>query len=239
MNGAKTARNAVAVILAAGSGERYGNALPKQFLYLSGRSLLHYSLAEFSQVKHIGEIVLVVPRDFRERAERICARGAFAKIGRIVNGGRTRQESSWLGVRGIREDDRPVLIHDAARPLVSARLILACLAAMAEHEAVCVAVPACDTIFQVDKNGIVDAIPERRSLVHAQTPQGFRVGLIREAHERARREKFFGASDDCSLILRYALADVHTVPGEARNRKITTAADMEFAAHILRSRTKN
>ena len=130
-----------------------------------------------------------------------------------------------------------MLFHDAARPLVDQRIIAGCVAALATHRAVGVAVPSSDTIAVVS-GGVMTAIPRRDSLVRVQTPQGFRLSVIQRAHELAAADPRFGdlpATDDCGIVLRY-LPDVgvHVVPGSERNLKITFPRDLVVAEALLR-----
>ena len=125
-----------------------------------------------------------------------------------------------------------MLFHDAARPLVDQRIIAGCVAALGEYRAVGVAVPSSDTIAMVS-DGVITATPRRDSLVRLQTPQGFRLSVIRRAHELAAADPRFGdlpATDDCGIVLRY-LPDVgvHVVPGSERNLKITFPRDLAVA----------
>jgi ribitol-5-phosphate 2-dehydrogenase (NADP+) / D-ribitol-5-phosphate cytidylyltransferase len=130
-----------------------------------------------------------------------------------------------------------VLLHDAARPLVDQRITADCVAALAVHRAVGVAVPSPDTIA-VASDGVMTAMPRRDSLVRVQTPQGFRLSVIRRAHELASADPRFGdlpATDDCGIVLRY-LPDVgvRIVPGSERNLKITFPRDLAIAEALLR-----
>lgn len=223
----------VAVVLASGSGERFGSAVPKQFLELAGQAVVEHSLARFAEHPAIDRIVLVIQAAHRPRVEELLARRPVAKLARLVDGGATRQASSTLGIGAIEEEEGLVLIHDAARPLLSAGLVSSCLDALERHDAIGVAVPSVDTVVQVDDGGNLAAIPPRRQMWRMQTPQGFRLAVIREAHRRAAAEGVTDASDDCGLVLRYRLADVHVVPGEEDNFKITSPGDLELAELLL------
>ncbi len=223
----------VAVILASGSGERFGSDLPKQFLDLAGRAVVEHSLARFDEHPAIDRIVLVVHPGHRSQVEALLARRPFAKLAPLVDGGATRQQSSLLGIAAIDADSARVLIHDAARPLLSAALVSRCLAALERHTASGVAVPSTDTVVQVDEQGKLVAVPPRLSMWRMQTPQGVHLEVSREAHRRATAEGLKDASDDCSLVLRYRLADVAIVPGEEGNFKITSPGDLELAEQLL------
>ena len=137
------------------------------------------------------------------------------------------------GARGGDLADCGVLLHDAARPLVDQRIIAECVAALGEHEAAGVAVPASDTIV-ITANGVMHTMPRRETLWRCQTPQCFRLPVITRAHELAAADPDFSPTDDCGVVLRY-LPDVqvHVVPGSERNIKITYPQDLAIAELML------
>jgi len=223
----------LAIILAAGSGERLSGSLPKQFLQIAGRSLLEICLERFQEHPRIDGIVLVCPAVYLPLAEKTVAAGRFPKVKTILPGGKTRQESSFIGVSAAPAGVENVLIHDAARALVGPDVIDRVLEALAAGQAVMAALPAGDTIVRVDPAGLVTAVSDRSMLRLAQTPQGFKLRIIRRAHDRAHTEGFSEASDDCSLVLRYKLAPVVTVLGDPSNIKITYPQDLAIAEALL------
>lgn len=222
-----------AIILASGRGERLGSTLPKQFVKLAGKTMVEYSLERFAKHPGIDQIVLVVHPDHRGRMETILGERACAKPCRLIAGGATRQQSSTLGVAAAGDVASQVLIHDAARPLLSADLVSACLVSLNRYAAISAAVPAIDTMVQADGQGNLTAIPPRSSMWRLQTPQGFRREIIREAQEQAIADGVSDVSDDCGLVFRYHLAEIGIVPGEERNFKITTADDLSRAEQLL------
>lgn len=223
----------IAIILAGGSGTRFHNSLPKQFHKIGKRALLEICLQRFQGCKGIDAIVLVCPHKNLTRARKIA--GAFSKVAKVVPGGRTRQESSAIGVAEAGESGR-VLIHDAARALVPQGVIDRVLKGLARHAAVMPVIPAGDTTVRVDERGAVTAVLDRDKLRRVQTPQGLRANVIRRAHAMARSEGFAGAPDDCSLVLRYGLAPVATVEGDQANIKVTVPPDLVMAETILKKR---
>jgi 2-C-methyl-D-erythritol 4-phosphate cytidylyltransferase len=227
--------NTIAIILAAGSGARFNSPVPKQFLRIAGRSLLEICLERFRDHPGIDGIILVSPADRLGMAEKTVAEGPFPKVIRVLAGGRTRQESSAIGSTAAPESAENVLIHDAARALVPAGIITRVLEALAHARAVMPVLPVNDTTIRVDEAGTVAAILDRAKLRRVQTPQGFKLEIIRRAHELARAEGFSGAGDDCSLVLRYGLAPVVTVEGAAGNIKITYPQDLVIAEALLRN----
>jgi 2-C-methyl-D-erythritol 4-phosphate cytidylyltransferase len=227
----------VAVVLAGGAGERFGASVPKQFLPFGGRTLIEHSVAAFDAAPAVGMVLVVMAASHAGAAREVLARGGFRKLAGVIPGGPTRVESTRRAIAELGNAECDVLFHDAARPLVDQRIIADCVAALAEHRAVGVAVPSPDTIAVVS-DGIMAGMPRRDSLVRCQTPQGFRLSVIRRAHELAAADPRFGdlpATDDCGIVLRY-LPDVsvHIVRGSERNLKITFPGDLIIAEALLR-----
>jgi 2-C-methyl-D-erythritol 4-phosphate cytidylyltransferase len=223
----------IAIILAAGSGERFSGPTPKQFIRIAGRSLLEICLERFQGHPGIDGIILVAPAAHLPLTGKTVSAGHFSKVVKVIAGGKTRQESSSIGVSAAPDATENVLIHDAARALVAAEIISRVLEALGSDQAVMAALPAGDTIVRVDDAAMVTAVLDRAKLSLAQTPQGFKLEIIRQAHERARAVGFANAGDDCSLVLRFGLAQVVTVPGDPANIKITYPQDLVIAQAIL------
>jgi 2-C-methyl-D-erythritol 4-phosphate cytidylyltransferase len=223
----------IAIILAGGSGSRLSSKEPKQFLEIGGKTLLEICLARFQAHPGIDGIVLVCPAASLPRAEKIVAGGAFSKVAKVLAGGRTRQESSAIAVAALPAGAEKVLIHDAARALVPPAVLDRVLQALAAAGAVMPVLPAGDTTVRIDDSGRVTAVLDREKLRRAQTPQGFKLEIIRRAHELTASEGFHDAGDDCSLVLRYKLAPVVTVDGDAANIKVTVPLDMIIAGAIM------
>ena len=228
----------VAVVLAGGSGERFVTSLPKQLLPLAGRPVIEHSVAAFDQAPGVDAILVVIAASCASQATDMLAGNGYRKLTKIIPGGGTRVESTWRAISELGSAECNVLFHDAARPLVDQRIIADCAAALATHRAVGVAVPSSDTIAVVS-DGIMADMPRRDSLVRCQTPQGFRLSVIRRAHELAAADPRFGdlpATDDCGIVLRYLPeVSVRIVPGDERNLKITFPGDLALA-ETLRAR---
>lgn len=222
------------VIVAAGSGTRMGTAESKQFLPLRGKPVLVHTLQVFQAVDEVDEIVLVVGAADIDRCERYRDEYGFDKIRRIVAGGAERQESVYKGILSLPPETEWVLVHDGVRPFVTERHIMACWRAAVEHDAAVLAVQVKDTIKIVDASGRITSTPDRRSLWAVQTPQAFRLSLLREAHERAAADGFVG-TDDAMLVERIGRA-VHVVEGDYRNIKLTTPEDLLLANWLLEQR---
>ena len=159
----------------------------------------------------------------------------FSKVKKIISGGKTRQESSYKGVMSVNDVECNVLIHDAARVFVSGKIIDACIEGLKNYNAVCTVVNSTDTVFEVDKAGKIINIPKRENLRCAQTPQCFKLSLIKKAHETAL-EKKLTVTDDCGLVAYNSLADIYTVLGDSDNVKITYNEDFELAKLIYKKR---
>ncbi len=224
---------ATAIIAAGGSGVRMGGKTPKGFLELGGRPLLFHSLETFAGVRFVREIILVAPESWITRLERQF--GAVLeglKVSKIVPGGRRRQDSVRNGLRVISPESELVLVHDAARPFVSAALIRRVALAAQKHGAALPALPARDTMKIVDSRlKVVQTTPRERTWA-AQTPQGVQVPLFLAAYRSGGRKE---ATDDVQLVER-AGGKVVVVRGDPRNFKITDPADLEKAAQMLRKK---
>src|SRR5215510_951799 len=215
-----------AIIAAAGSGTRAGGGTPKQWLDIGGRSMLALSVAAFDTHPRVTDLVVVVPPGSDdEAAEHV---GAPPRV-RVVAGGPRRQDSVANGFDAVPPQADVVLIHDAARPFVSADLIGRTIDAAAAHGAAIAALPAHDTVKRAtatqDEYVIVETIP-RETIFLAQTPQGFRRDVLSAAIAVGRSG--VDATDEAALAERAGYA-VHLVPGDPGNVKVTTEADVASA----------
>ncbi len=231
------AMRTVAVVLAGGSGQRFGTSVPKQLLPLGGRAMIEYSVAAFDEAPAVDATLVVMAPGYARQVAELLTAGGYRKVCRVIDGGATRTESTRLAIAALGAEDCDVLFHDAARPLVDQQTIAGCAAALAAHPAVGVAIPSSDTVAVVT-DGMMTGMPPRDSLVRCQTPQGFRLSVIRRAHELAAADPGFGslpATDDCGVVLRYLPeVGVRVVPGSERNIKITFPRDLSLAEALLR-----
>ncbi len=246
----------VAVLLAGGTGARIGGSVPKQLLPLSdGRSVLEHAVEAFEQAACIDEIGIVMHKDYIACAEAMLLRNGWQKVVFVIAGGSERWESSVKAIQEIerREAERHrtqpaavhILLHDAARPFVSERIITDVCASLQQHEAVAVALPAADTIYTVAPQGksetaerTVQDIPPRSTLMCAQTPQAFHLATIAEAYRLALQDieaqtsalsgnPHLPATDDCGIVHRYLPSvPIHIVLGDPSNRKLTYKEDL-------------
>jgi len=229
----------VAVVLAGGSGLRLGGDIPKQLQLLAGQTLLEHSVSAFEQAPGVDRIIVVLPADFVTEGIRLLG-GRYDKLTDVIAGGVDRPGSTRCAIELLSRDDQAadcnVLFHDAARPLVDQRIIADCVAALADCQALGVVVPTADTIVEM-RDGVMTSIPPRETLGRCQTPQGFRLSVIRRAHQLAAADPDaagFSATDDCGMVLRYLPdVEVRAVPGSERNLKITYPGDLRVAESLL------
>jgi 2-C-methyl-D-erythritol 4-phosphate cytidylyltransferase/2-C-methyl-D-erythritol 2,4-cyclodiphosphate synthase len=220
----------VAVIVAAGGrGERLGAGVPKQFLPLGGRSLLARSVAAFRQIPAIQEIVVVLPADLVEDGAALLEPVRTGAALRLVAGGTRRQDSVARGFAAVSPEAEIVLVHDAARPLVSPDVIERAIGGAARWGAAVAAVRAHDTVKEAAADE--ETPPVARTLAReriwlAQTPQAFRRDVLAEAI--ALGERGVEATDEAALA-ELAGHEVRLVPGDARNLKVTTEVDRQVA----------
>jgi 2-C-methyl-D-erythritol 4-phosphate cytidylyltransferase len=232
----------VAVVLAAGTGTRFGPGPAKQLRLLGGHTLLERSVAAFAGAPGIDQVLVVTAAELAAEVRTLLA--GTPRLAGVIDGGSarsdsTRQAIAWLTAatgRGEDGDETKVLFHDAARPLVDLRIITDCIDALDSWDAVGVVVPTTDTIVELT-DGAFGRILPRDSLARCQTPQGFRLGVIRRAHELAATDPAFAslpATDDCGVVLRYLPEiPVGAVTGSERNLKITYASDLAVAEALL------
>ena len=228
----------IAVILAGGTGSRMDAEVPKQFLPLAGRAVIEYSIDTFDIHPAIDEVAVVMHPDWKGAFEAIAKRCNWRKLTNVVDGGSERYMSSLNAIMAYidESDDTNLLLHDAARPFVTAEIIDRVVRALEYHEAVGVAVPSADTVWEVhpdfdgnDFGRFVARIPERRLMWRAQTPQAFRLPLIRDAYQRALQDPQFNVTDDCGVVRKYMPGTkIIVVEGDEKNMKLTYSSDISL-----------
>lgn len=226
----------IAVILAGGMGSRVGGKTPKQLLPLEdGRSILEHSVDAFEQSACIDEIAIVMHPDWMEDAQRLRSQNSWQKVSKIIPGGAERWESSWHAIQAYKGERRKangerisLLLHDAARPFVSQRILADVAEALEVHSAVTVAVHVTDTLYKVDsQKSKVESIPARTDFMRAQTPQAFHLEVIAAAFEKALESGDVVATDDVGIVRKYMPEiPVYIVEGDENNRKITYKSDL-------------
>jgi 2-C-methyl-D-erythritol 4-phosphate cytidylyltransferase len=220
------AGSVVAVVPAAGSGERLAAGIPKAFCEFDGRTLLERAVAGLLESGVVSHVVVAVPTDRIDQAKRVLGEQVT-----VVAGGADRTESVRMALSALSGEPEFVLVHDAARALTPPELIVRVVDALrAGHGAVVPALPLHDTIKAVDANGVVLGTPERAGLRAVQTPQGFATDLLMRAYQGARTADF---TDDASLV-EHLGGQVQVVDGDPLAFKITTQLDLLLARAIVR-----
>ncbi|HKA16236.1 MAG TPA: 2-C-methyl-D-erythritol 4-phosphate cytidylyltransferase [Myxococcota bacterium] len=218
----------VAIAVAAGRGERLGHALPKAFVALRGRTLLGHAVAALAASDRVDGVLPVLPSGMDPPHD-----AANPKLLRAVAGGERRQDSVAAGLAALPDGVEYVAVHDAARALVRTAAVTRVIDAAVRHGAALLAVPARDTIKRV-RAGVVVETPPRDECFAAQTPQVFRIGLLREALDKARAEG--RTATDCAQLVEALGVRVHVVEGDPDNWKITDPSDLAAAERVLEAR---
>jgi 2-C-methyl-D-erythritol 4-phosphate cytidylyltransferase len=227
----------IAIVLAGGSGSRFGADMPKQFLQVAGKMIIEHTIDAFERHPLIDEIAVVSRADYVDEMKEMVKRDGYRKVTKVLQGGKERYHSSLAAIEAFTCDDDNLLIHDGVRPLVTDRVITDCVKALADYEAVDVAVPATDTVMELNEDGSIARIPPRRLLRNAQTPQCFRRRVIAKAFELALKDPGFFPTDDCSLVLKYMPeVAIKVVDGEPTNIKITYKEDIEMMKRVITDR---
>jgi 2-C-methyl-D-erythritol 4-phosphate cytidylyltransferase len=219
-----------AIIAAAGVGRRMKADRPKQLLDLDGTPILILTLRKFENCDVIDHIVVTVPHESAEEIRSLVSKAGFKKSVIVVEGGERRQDSVWMGMQHLEPDTDIVAVHDAVRPFVSIAEIKAVVAEAEHRGAAILAIPIVDTVKQVERDQ-VELTVTREHLVLAQTPQVFRIEVLRSAFERARKDEYYG-TDESSLVER-GEHSVSIVRGTERNIKITRPSDLVLARVFL------
>lgn len=222
-----------AIVLAAGSGSRMKSDKEKQFMLLDGKPLVYYSLKIF-EASVVDEIILVTKeKDIEYCRTEIVEKYGFTKVSHIISGGKERYDSVYKGLKVADKRNKLVMIHDAARPFITNRMILDSITEARRSKACTVGMPVKDTIKVVDEEGFGIDTPDRKSLYIIQTPQTFDRKLLMEAHNRRYISKATDITDDTMLMERYLDIKVKIVEGSYRNIKVTTPEDMLLAEAFI------
>jgi len=237
----------IVIIPAAGLGTRMASSSAgdksksKQFFELQGTPILIHTLRKFAANRQVSEIVVALRKNETAGFLKQVEQEKFATPLRVVEGGEHRQHSVANALASLAAaDDDIVLVHDAVRPFVNDETIDGVIAAVKKYDAAIAGIPAIDTVKQVDRTAdgaVVLATVPRERMVLAQTPQGFRFGLLKKAFDEATADEFIG-TDEASLVEKSG-GTVHVVMGSANNFKITTPADLELAEFYLDKETRS
>lgn len=230
----------IAVILAGGVGSRLGYSIPKQFFKVAGKTIIEHTIDVFDNNSLIDEIAIVIHPLYIDEMESIVVRNQWKKVKKILKGGNERYMSTLSAIKAYEGcDECNMIFHDAVRPLVNNNIIKNVVEALKTYDAVDVAVPATDTIIEVDEDGkFIDKIPKRKLLRRGQTPQAFKYSIIAQAYEKALKDPDFISTDDCGTVVKY-MPDVKifVVEGEESNMKLTYKEDLFLLDKLFQLRS--
>ncbi|MBP1756272.1 MAG: ispD [Firmicutes bacterium] len=229
-------KKVTAIVLAAGQGKRMNSAVAKQFLILCDKPVIYYSLKAFEE-SMVNEIILVTGEGQVDYCRKeIVESYHITKVSKIIEGGKERYDSVYAALKNTDQADY-VLIHDGARPFISADQINRMIDSVREYSACILGMPVKETIKVVDAEGDITATPDRNTLWAAQTPQGFEFGSIRKAYEmfyRRKDEVSITITDDAMIYEMFLQKPVKMLRGDYNNIKITTPEDLFLAEEIIR-----
>jgi ribitol-5-phosphate 2-dehydrogenase (NADP+) / D-ribitol-5-phosphate cytidylyltransferase len=226
----------VAVVLAGGTGTRVGLSIPKQLIKVAGKPIIEHTIGLLQASPLIDEILVLMTPGHLDAVHAILRSGAYPKVTRVLEGADTRNATTQRALDALGDDECNVLFHDAVRPLLSQRVIADCVDALEKYEAVDTAIPSADTVIQVDEatGSTIDEVLRRPLLRRGQTPQCFRLSVIRRAYALAAEDTNFEATDDCTVVLRYLPeVPIAVVRGEDRNMKVTEPIDVYIADKLF------
>ena len=227
------AKRNVAVVLAGGKGSRMGTDIPKQFFEINGKTVLEYSVEAFDSNPSIDEVVIVSHKDYIDKVKALVSKNNYKKVVDVLEGGKERYDSSLAAVKKYAAEDVILILHDAARPLVSKRIIDDVISTMKSAKACGVAIASTDTIL-VCNDGVLKSVPDRKTMYRAQTPQAFDIEVIRSAYEIGLKDPGFTATDDCGVVLKYRPdVPIRIVDGEDSNLKVTYRDDLKMVGLYL------
>lgn len=221
----------IALIVAGGSGERFGGDIPKQYQLLAGRPVMSWTIARFESAETIDQIVLVVGENYLLHVNNtVVDPYGFMKVIKIVPGGESRTESVAKGLAALPSSTSFVAIHDAVRPLIKPKDIDAVVREAQQHRAAILGRPVTETVKRA-REGMILATVDRTNLFIAETPQAFQYDLISEAHRKGAASGT-KMTDDAALVEALGFM-VRLVPSTGPNPKLTTGADADFIKIML------
>jgi 2-C-methyl-D-erythritol 4-phosphate cytidylyltransferase len=228
----------IAIILAAGSGVRFGSEMPKQFAKLAGRHVIEHTIDVFEKHPGVDGIIIVTKDDHVDFIWGLSTSNQWKKLSKVIVGGEDRFGSTESAMNALSQaaPDTNILLHDAVRPLLNQSTISECITALQRFAAVDVVIPTADTIVQIHDNGCISNIPARAYMRRGQTPQAFRLETLREAYRKAASSGRRDFTCDCGVV-RAMLpgVEVATVAGDESNIKITNPIDLYIAEKLFQA----
>lgn len=227
-----------AIVLAAGQGKRMGTKVQKQYIDISGKPIIYYTLKAFQDSHVIDNIILVVGNGQESYVkEEIVKKYQFTKVSDIVTGGAERYNSVWQGIQAVTDSDY-IFIHDGARMFVDEMILQRGYETVIKYGACVAGMPSKDTVKLVDDNTFSVQTPPRKYVWTVQTPQIFESSLIREAYSKLMREQSINVTDDAMVVEQMLKKPVKLFEASYENIKITTPEDLEIAEGFLKRREK-
>lgn len=227
----------VAVLLASGTGSRFGGDTPKQFVEIHGRMVVDYTLDACLKSKYVDEVIVVVAEDYLSLMQKRITDAAYTKSVSVVVGGDSRKESCIRGVMAIPYEDAKVYIHNAVQPFVSNDTFKACSLALNHYDAVTVGAPSVYTVLEVDGNHILKRIVNRSISYNDLGPECFKLKFLRKVlEEGSRTDCCIEMTNITGIVVKANLGEVYVVPGNPGNIKITYPDDIVLARKIMEER---
>ncbi|WP_195218199.1 2-C-methyl-D-erythritol 4-phosphate cytidylyltransferase [Turicibacter sanguinis] len=226
----------IAIILAGGSGTRMGSDIPKQFIDIYGKPLIIHTLESFDSNSGIDVIAVACKKEWHEDMKIWIRKFGINKVKWLIDGGETRQQSTYNALVAIEKEiseNDIVIVHDAARPLISQRIIDDNIEGAKLYGAVDTVIPTADTIIKSKDSVTIKDVPIRKELYLGQTPQSFKYEVLRNAHENAIKNDLKDKTDDCQLVLQIG-KDVNLINGDKLNFKITTFEDLLLLKAVIK-----
>ncbi|WP_282126835.1 bifunctional cytidylyltransferase/SDR family oxidoreductase [Marinifilum flexuosum] len=228
----------IGVLLAGGNGNRLGANKPKQLIKVAGKSIIEHTIEVFQKSTDISEIAIVINPLYVSEIEEIVNKNSYNKVKKILQGGKERSDSSLAAIHAYElepdADQINLVFHDAVRPFLDLSTISSVVDALKTYNAIDVAIPATDTIIEVNNDNTIAKVPQRDTLRRGQTPQGFKLKTIRNAYQKALNDSQFKATDDCGVVLKYLPEEpIFVVEGSETNIKVTYEIDMFIADKLF------
>ncbi len=219
--------NTYCILLASGTGTRFGGDVPKQFVRVNGRMIVEYTLDACLRTDSIDELIVVVSKQWKDEVERLVAPLCGIKPIRVVLGGTTRGESCENGVAAIQEEDAKVLIHNGVQPFITPRVLGDCVDALDRYDAVSVGSPCIYTVLELDDSRELKRIVPRAHSVNDLGPECFRLPFVRKVFRCSNTDEIF--TNITGIVMKHNLGKVYVVEGDPSNTKITYKDDLLFA----------
>lgn len=226
----------IAIILSGGTGTRLGGNVPKQYLEVKGKAIIMYCIETIAKMPEIEEMVICLADEWKAFMQEELHKAGVTKKVLFSQPGEVRQLTIYNALKVLREqgveDDAIVVIHDAARPLVSEALLRSCIGGCQEADGVLPVLPVKDTLYMSKDGNSISALLKRSEIVAGQAPEAFRFGKYLAVHDQMSYEDILKISGSTEIAYKAGL-NIKLVPGEELNFKITTTEDLENLKHVL------